>query len=47
MEDLWLVFQDVRIKLPAEILQKLCASIPLRIDAGLQARVIAQYIDLI
>ncbi|XP_051789511.1 thiamin pyrophosphokinase 2 isoform X2 [Erpetoichthys calabaricus] len=37
-EDLWLVFQDVWNNLPAEFLQKLCASVPRRIDAVLNAK---------
>ena len=37
-EDLWLVLQDVWNNLPAEFLQKLCASVPRRIDAVLKAK---------
>ena len=37
-EDLWLVIQDVWNNLPAEFLQKLCASVPRRIDAVLKAK---------
>lgn len=36
-EDLWLVLQDVWNNLPAEFLQKLCPSLPRRIDAVLKA----------
>ena len=36
-EHLWLVLQDVWNNLPAEFLQKLCASLPRRIDAVLKA----------
>ena len=37
-EHLWLVLQDVWNNLPAEFLQKLCASLPRRIDAVLKAK---------
>ena len=37
-EDLWLVLQDVWNNLPAEFLQKLCASVSGRIDAILKAK---------
>ncbi|MGH0124727.1 UNVERIFIED_CONTAM: hypothetical protein FKN15_019033 [Acipenser sinensis] len=37
-EELWLVLQDVWANLPAEFLQKLCASVPRRIDAVLKAK---------
>ena len=37
-EDLWLVLQDVWNNLPAEFLQRLCASLPRRIDAVLKAK---------
>ena len=37
-EDQWLVLQDVWNNLPAELLQKLCASVPRRIDAVLKAK---------
>ena len=37
-EDLWLLLQDVWNNLPADFLQKLCASVPRRIDAVLKAK---------
>ncbi|MGH0128648.1 UNVERIFIED_CONTAM: hypothetical protein FKN15_035726 [Acipenser sinensis] len=37
-EELWLVLQDVWANLPAEFLQKPCASVPRRIDAVLNAK---------
>ena len=37
-EDLWLVLQDVWNNLPAQFLQKLCASVPRRSDAVLKAK---------
>lgn len=37
-DDLWLVLQVVWNNLPAVFLQKLCASVPRRIDAVLKAK---------
>lgn len=37
-QDLWLVLKNVWNNLPAEFLQKLCASVPKRIDAVLKVK---------
>jgi transposase len=41
-EELWLVLQEVWPNLPAEFLQKLCASVLRRIDAVLKAKGVHQ-----